>query len=56
MNNDDLRKMIKECLADDSDRLGAWECEFMDSVNRWTGAFTEKQAATIEKIWDKLFG
>lgn len=56
MASDDSKKMVKECLADDSDRLSAWEVEFLDSVNSRGGNFTERQAATIEKIWQKLFG
>ncbi len=51
----ELRKMVRECLADDSDRLSAWECEFLDSVLKWDD-YTAKQANTIEKIWSRLFG
>lgn len=51
----DLKKMIKECLADDSDQLSSWECEFLDSVNR-QDRLSEKQAEIIERIWVKLFG
>ncbi len=53
---EDFRKMIKECLADDSDRFSAWEIEFLDSVNLWEGDFRPNQEATIAKIWSKLFG
>jgi hypothetical protein len=50
----ELRKMIKELLADDSDRLSAWECDFVDSVNR-QGNLSEKQAAVIVRIYERLF-
>lgn len=56
MTDDDIRKMVKELLADESDRLSSWECDFLDSVNRWTGKYTERQAETIQKIWDKIYG
>ena len=52
----DLRKMVKELLADESDRLSSWECDFLDSMHRWTGEYTEKQAAIIQRIWGKIFG
>ena len=55
MTTSDLLKMVKECLADDSDRLSAWECEFLDSVNG-RNQFTPKQEVIIERIWNKLFG
>ena len=52
----DLRKMVKELLADESDRLTPWECDFLDSMHKWTGDYTAKQAAIIERIWNKIFG
>ncbi len=51
MSDANFRKMVKELLADESDRLSAWECEFLDDVNKWTGPLTDRQCATIEKIW-----
>jgi hypothetical protein len=53
---DRIRKMIKELLADESDQLSSWECEFLDDMHRWTGDYTLKQAAVIERIWIKVFG
>ncbi len=55
MTDADYRKMIRECLADDSDRLSDWECEFLDSVNR-QDRLSEKQTGIIQRIWGKLFG
>lgn len=52
----ELRRMVKELLADESDTLSWWECDFLDSVNRWIGDYSDKQAETIEKIWEKVFG
>ena len=51
----DLRKMVKELLADESDRLTTWECEFLDSVNR-QDRLSDKQAAIIERVWNKIYG
>lgn len=55
LDHADLLKMVKECLSYDSDRLTAWECEFLDSVYKRT-QFSDKQADIINRIWDKLFG
>lgn len=56
-NYDDLKKMIKECLKDDSDRLSPWEIEFLDqNANCQRGFFTIKQTKIIERIWNELFG
>lgn len=55
MSTSDLKKMVRECLKDDSDRLTTWEIEFLDSVNG-REVLSDKQAAVIQKIWDKLFG
>ncbi len=51
----DLKKMVKELLADDTDTLTTWECEFLDSVNR-QDRLSEKQAEIIERIWTKVYG
>lgn len=56
MTEKDLRKMVAELLADSSDTLSAWECEFLDSMKKWSGDYTEKQAAIIDRIWAKVFG
>ena len=61
---EDQRKMIKECLADDSNRLSEWEIQFLDSVNARLNStghpasaeLSDKQLATLEKIWGKLYG
>lgn len=50
-----LRKMIRE-LQDVDDDLNCWETDFLDSMDDWHRPFTEKQAVTIERIWDKVLG
>ena len=55
MTQTDLRKMVRECLADDSGKLTAWECDFLDSLAR-ANWITDKQAAIVERIWMKLYG
>ena len=47
--------MIHECLGDDSDRLSAWECEFLDSINKQP-RLSDRQREILQRIWDKLFG
>jgi hypothetical protein len=54
VTTNDFQKMVQECLKDDSDRLSAWEVEFLDSIVRQS-YFTAKQEAVIQRIWDKLF-
>ena len=49
--------MLDECLNDDSDRLTAWECEFLDSLNRQRDrALSEKQRSVLERINSKVLG
>ncbi len=50
------RKMVKELLADESDQLTPWECNFLDDMHKWTGDYTAKQAEIIQRIWSKIFG
>ena len=52
--DEDLHKVIEECLNDDSDRLSSWEQEFLDDLVHNTD-FSPKQEAVILRIWDKLF-
>jgi len=47
------RDMLQELLNLD-DGLSSWECDFVESLSHWDGAFTESQAATLEKLYDKL--
>lgn len=51
---DDYRHMVNE-LCDCSEGLTGWECTFVSDMYDWEGEYTEKQAATIEKIWNKVF-
>lgn len=55
MTTQELKKMVWECLRDDSDRLSEWEIRFLDD-NAASPEFSQRQAATIEQIWQKLFG
>ena len=50
-----LREMIDE-LFDVDEGLTSWEIDFLDSVNDWEGMFTERQAETIERMWNKVLG
>jgi hypothetical protein len=46
----ELRGMLSELLALESG-LSNWEIEFLDSLNEWTGCFTEKQAEKLSTIY-----
>lgn len=53
--SDEHRQQIEDCRKRD-DRLSAWEADFLDSVeNRLNERreLSEKQAAILDKIWDK---
>jgi hypothetical protein len=56
----DHNAMIDELLADESDKLTAWEVEFLESIDKqrkrdgWLPS--EKQEAVMQKVWDKIFG
>ncbi len=51
-------KMLDELLGDDSDRLSAWECEFIDSLDkqRRIEGFSPKQEAKLSEVWRRVFG
>lgn len=46
------RSLLDELLALESG-LTEWEVDFVDDLSRWEGAFTEKQAETLEKIYER---
>lgn len=48
------RDLLDELLNLDAG-LTDTQIEFLDSLNEWEGAFTTKQAAYLEKIYEKLF-
>ena len=49
----DLRNMVKEMLDTEDAGFNDWEIEFLDSVWKWTGHYTERQQEKIEKIYEK---
>ena len=49
--NKEQRNMVKEMLDADDAGFSEWEMEFLDSVWKWSGHYTEKQQARIEKIY-----
>lgn len=54
----DWPDMLEELLEDDSDRMSAWEIEFVNSLDKqsdnedWKPS--AKQRAVLERIWKKL--
>ena len=52
------RNMLNELLADDSDKMNAWEVEFLDSLDSqdgWVGELSGNQADKLAQIWAKVF-
>ena len=49
----DLRNMVREMLDAEDAGFNDWEIEFLDSVWKWTGHYTERQQEKIEKIYEK---
>lgn len=53
----DELQMLDELLEDESDRMTPWEVEFIESLNKQRNRdFSERQVATLGKIWNKVFG
>lgn len=55
--------MLDELLQDDSDKMTAWEVEFIESLSRQCDSSrdgswcpSDKQEKVPEKIWGKVFG
>lgn len=52
-------KMLDELLADDSDRLSAWEREWIDSLDKqrscfFAPGFTPGQEGLLSCLWRKI--
>lgn len=55
MDDTEAATLIADCEARES-RLSDWEAGFIDSIKAQITdgrGLTERQAATLEKIWDK---
>ncbi|RKY12684.1 MAG: hypothetical protein DRP65_00565 [Planctomycetota bacterium] len=47
-----LRDMLSD-LLDIEEGLSDWEIGFVESLSRWDGDFTERQATALERCWNK---
>jgi len=57
MSDIDWDDMLTELLDDASDRLTAWEVEFIESLKKQRRDLWEpsdKQMAVLVKIWDRM--
>lgn len=55
--SDNDTMMLDELLKDESDRMNAWEIEFLESLNRQRDRqWSESQIAVLEQIWEKVYG
>jgi hypothetical protein len=50
---DDWRAEVAWCVAQPH-RLSKWETDFLESLGRWRGRLTEKQAARLRDIVARL--
>jgi hypothetical protein len=50
----ELRKMLKDLLALEAG-LTEWEVNFIEDLSHRKAAFTEKQGAKLEAVWNKHF-
>lgn len=53
-------QLLARCEVSDllnlEEGLSDWETKFLESVAKWRGDFTTKQAITIHKLWDRVLG
>jgi len=47
-----LRDMLTD-LLNTEEGLSDWEMGFTESLSRWRGDFTEAQATSLERCWNK---
>ena len=47
-----LRDMV-DALCDVEDGLSDWAVEFIDSMSKWDGEYTERQVAKIEELYGR---
>jgi hypothetical protein len=57
MTQEELREKLFEIIeyvgASNENALTDWEYNFVNDMHGWDGDFTDRQAACIEKIWNK---
>ncbi len=51
--HNNCRDMLRELTQVESG-LSEWEVEFIESLCKWDGTFTPKQADKIEAIYDRV--
>jgi hypothetical protein len=51
---EELVEMLDE-LLDCDEGLSEWEINFLDSLSRWSGFFTEKQREKLTTIYQRMF-
>ena len=51
----DYEKMLDELLNDESDRMTAWEVEFVESLDKQRDReWSQKQRDILDRIWQKV--
>ena len=53
VDNDDYRQKVEEIAEVANELCTEWEINFIESVQEWTGDFTDKQKAVIDRIYEK---
>ncbi len=49
---ENYRDILDELLGLE-EGLTSWEVDFIEKLDNWDGSFTNKQADTLEKIYDR---
>jgi len=50
---DEQQTLVDDCIARES-RLTDWERGFVDSINAQGRPLSEKQAATLDALWERV--
>ena len=48
------RQKVSECQEVAAKVCTEWECEFLESMTKWTGVYTLKQQEVIDRIYKKV--
>ena len=58
VSDEEMTKLNEELqdLLDSDEGLNDWSVNFIDVLCNWEGNFTQPQAKTLRKIWNRRFG
>lgn len=53
ITNKGAKQKVEELIDLGMSNFSSWELEFLDSIQDWSGEFSEKQLEIIEKLVDE---